>query len=520
MNKKIKNYLKNKFVIGGIAILLIAVFIFSIGKNGDSIETAIAQKGSITETVSVTGKVAPFEKADLGFESGGVVSKINVKVGDSVEEGDIIATLENSGNYASYEGAQANLMAEQARLSELQKGLRPEELSVEEVKVNTAKISYENARTGLINGMHDAYVKTEDALTNYADTFFDYPNSVLPRININVGNTNKKNRVNDLRASVERDMNKWKEYLDSTTVSTDPSLELASIQAYILNIKNFLSLLSEIVSDLSSSSSGLSQSEIEAHTSTINSSLSVFNTAVGSLATAEANYKNSLSSYSLAEEQYLLQKAGSSPEAIQTQEAKVAQARASVLSAQAELSKKIIRSPISGIISRAEPQLGEFVSAGEIVFGVIGGKAYKVEINVPEVDIVKISIGDKALINLDAYDVGVVFEGTVISIDPAETIIEGIPTYEVTLQFDTEDERVRSGLTANIDIVTESKEDVIILPFRAVIRKDGNDYVRLLDVSSGKYSEVPVKIGTRGSDGMIEIISGISTGDTVVTLVK
>jgi HlyD family secretion protein len=520
--KKHVHFLKNKYVLGGLGLVVILLmFLFARGNGAKDIETAVVGRGSVVETVSVTGKVTPFQKADLGFEKGGVVSEVTVKVGDVVKAGDILASLDNTDVYASLQGARASLLAEQARLVELQKGLRPEEASVEQARLNDAQGDFNDARVTLINGLHDSYIKTEDALYNYSDTLFDFPQSVLPRINIWTRSDKVKREVNDLRYVVTENLRDWKSYLDSITVSTDPSQSLNSIKVYLENVKKLLSLMSTITSDLTTNGSALTQAEIDSHISTINAAMSKFSAAVASFSSAESNYRSTASALSLAKDEYALKVAGSSPEAIQIQQAKVAQASASVLGYQAEISKKTVTSPIDGIVSKVDVELGEFVSPGEIVFGVIGDQSYKVEINVPEVDIVKIAIGNLGDITLDAYDENTVFKGRVISIDPAETIVEGIPTYKVTLQFDSQDERVRSGMTANIDIVTQSKDDVLTVPTRAIIDNDGEKFVRVFrSGDSSDFEEVPVTIGTRGSNGMTEIVSGLSEGDSVVTLIK
>ncbi len=94
-------------------------------------------------------------------------------------------------------------------------------------------------------------------------------------------------------------------------------------------------------------------------------------------------------------------------------------------------------------------------------------------------------------------------------------MIEGVPTYKVTLYFNDRDERVRSGMTANLDILTERREGVFRIPSRAVTTKDGKKIVRVPDISG--LREVVVETGLRGSDGSIEIVSGLSEGDEVVT---
>jgi multidrug efflux pump subunit AcrA (membrane-fusion protein) len=145
---------------------------------------------------------------------------------------------------------------------------------------------------------------------------------------------------------------------------------------------------------------------------------------------------------------------------------------------------------------------------------------YKITANVPEVDIAKVKIADVAEVTLDAYGSDEKFVATVSSIDPAETIIEGVPTYKVTLRFNDRDTRIKSGMTANIVMRTNEKKDVLVVPARAILLHEGDNtrYVRLL--VGGVAKEIPVQIGLRGSNGMVEILSGLNQGDQVVTFEK
>src|SRR5581483_10901237 len=94
---------------------------------------------------------------------------------------------------------------------------------------------------------------------------------------------------------------------------------------------------------------------------------------------------------------------------------------------------------------------------------------FQIDANIAEADIAKVALGQKATVTLDAYGPDVVFNATVIKIDPAETIVDGVPTYKTTFQFDTPDDRIKSGMTANIDIQGDSHTDVLAVPERAVI---------------------------------------------------
>lgn len=505
---------KIQAIIALIVLILIA-YVGFFRNSSNTIEIAQVVSGRLIEKVEVTGKVKALNRAELSFEKSGSVNQIYFKVGDEVKEGDVIASLDSSDISAQLQGAEASLLAEQAKMSELRNGLRPEEMSVEESKLNSAQTSHEDARVGLLNAFHDAYAKTNSAILNYADTLFINAQNAAPQLKVR---SNQEKLILDSRVLMGAKLVSWKSDLDSMTLSTDPIQYTERIHKYLELGKVLLGALSSTVSGANSSNSGISQSEVDTLSLNLTTALSNFNSAVSSVATAEAEYRNSLSALSLAKDQFNLKKAGSSSEELQIQEAKVSQAEANVANIKAELNKKRLVSPMDGVIGKIDLDLGTFVNQGEIK-SIIVSDQFKIEVNVPEADIAKIGAGNKAVVTLDAYDSNTLFNAHVVSIDLAETIVEGVPTYKVILQFDDKDARIRSGMTANIDILTQDKDNAILIPYRSIIDKNGEKFVTLLN-NDGSKTEVKIEIGARGSDGRVEVINGLSVGSKVVIVTK
>ena len=138
------------------------------------------------------------------------------------------------------------------------------------------------------------------------------------------------------------------------------------------------------------------------------------------------------------------------------------------------------------------------------------------EVFIPEADISKIAVGNEASVTLDAYGSGVTFKAKVASIDPGETIVEGVTTYRTILEFAEEDARIKSGMTANIDILASKRDGVISIPQRAISVKGGDKFARIIS-SDGTVKEVMIETGMRGSAGEVEVTKGVSEGDKVIT---
>ncbi len=513
--KKIKKYLKKPIVIILIVVILLITgyFYFSREKKPDY-EFILAARGNIIQEVSVTGSVKPAEAVDLAFEKTGKITKIYADVGDKVITGDLLAAIDNTDIAAQLAQAEADAKTQEAKLNELKAGTREEEIGVQEVKVQNAEVALEEAEKNLIDKIQDAYTKSDDAVRNKTDQTFKNPVMPLPQINFSINDSQLETDVEWQRIVIEDVLNAWGKSLAQLTSSSD-------LFSYLKNAKNNLnqakSFLDKVASAINQATviSGTSQSTIDAWKVDVATARTNINTAISNVLSAEENLNTAQSNFTLASQELILKKAGATSEQIQAQEAQVEKAQANVLNYRAQLDKTIIRSPINGVVTKQDARVGEIVAANTSVISVISKVNFEIEANVPEADIAKIKINDMATITLDAYGNDVEFEVKVVKIDPAETAIEGVATYKTTFQFMEEDERVKSGMTANIDIFTDKREDVIIIPQRAVTTRDGRRTVNVL-TDSGPV-ETEVKIGLRGSEGNIEIIEGLNEGDRVIT---
>lgn len=178
--------------------------------------------------------------------------------------------------------------------------------------------------------------------------------------------------------------------------------------------------------------------------------------------------------------------------------------------------KSQLFSPIDGVIIDRSAEVGEVLTAASTLFEIATTDRLEITAQVPETDAVRVTEGMKATITFDALPQTDMWEATVIETAPAADIIEGVPTYKVTLQLDdANDSRLRPGLTANIVVHAAERPNVVSIPRRAVIIRDSSEFVRVLH-NDNQVEEVTVSTGLAGSDGSIEITSGINEGDNVV----
>lgn len=479
-------------------------------------DTIVAERGVVVREVSVTGRIKAVSEANLAFETSGKIATIPFSVGDQVFAGAVLATLENADISASLRQAEASVIIEEAKLRELESGSRPEDIAIAEARMKSAETAMEDAETALADKFPDAFTKAEDAVRNKIDYLFSNPASQTPQFNIlSFSDTQLKSDIEWQRVLIETSI--FPKLTAQKTAQSEEVLEKArTIRSLLAPLVDFTNDVSIVVNSPNTFRvvNGVGQAVPDTWKADVLSARTNINTAISTIITAEEKVRSARGALALAQEELLLKKAGTVPEQILAQKARVESARASADEVRARLAKTIIRAPFAGVLSKNSLEKGETVSANVSVLSVISLTALEVEAFVPEADIARIQEGDTGRATLDAYGSDEFFPVVITDIEPAETVVDGVATYRTTIQFTQQDERIRPGMTANIDIIAERRGDVIVLPYRALVTENG--FRSVFIVEDGVAREVEVKVGLRGSDGLVEIVSGVHEGDHVL----
>lgn len=185
------------------------------------------------------------------------------------------------------------------------------------------------------------------------------------------------------------------------------------------------------------------------------------------------------------------------------------------------LAKASLISPTNGTITEINNKEGEVLGSGVIKesFAKIISDDLIIESKIPESDILKIKNGMAAEVSFDSLGEDEKFQAKIIEIDPAETLVQDVVYYKTKFKLDNVDVRLKPGMTANIDIETAKKNDVFVIPMRAVKSENNQKYVEILKEDQ-TVEKIEVATGLEGDDGMIEIKSGLEEGSKVVTFTK
>ncbi len=234
---------------------------------------------------------------------------------------------------------------------------------------------------------------------------------------------------------------------------------------------------------------------------------------------AQSKVNTTLEAWQVAQAQLKELKAPANIHDLALVRAQVNQAQAALESVNNQIEDSLIKAPIDGTITKVNYEIGEQTSINEPVISMLGESNFEIEVDISEADIAKIKTNNPAEITLDAFGEDIKFSGQVYFIEPAETIIQDVIYYKVKINFNPGNEEVKSGMTANVIITTAQKDNVLIMPSRAVIEKNsGEKYTRVL--VGAEIIEVSITVGLRGDEGMIEVLSGVKEAEEVVTFVK
>lgn len=531
-------------IIGGVSYAMIA------GKsaNKTTYTTEEVKIGKLSQTVSATGAVESAHEIEMNFKASGKITAINVKEGDDVKSGQILAKIDDATTQTSIKQARANLASAQASLARVRAGASAEDIRLSEQQYFNAKSTLDSLKIESQLQIDSLKDKNIDSLNNSAvlsKVALDRINTLMldETLNRNLYFTDTglllsvRNSYGEILSKLKNNENL---IVTAKIQKTDASINTASV-----SMKKFLAELNSFISssyDLANSmitSSNYPQATKDSIKNDINSQGTIINNSLVSLQAADSSLTNSSSSFAsqlktaqnnidIATAQLAVKKATARTFEIQSAQAVVAQNQATLEGALNDLKNYLITAPIDGKVVAVNYSVGELSNNGEPIIKILSNDKFEIKVDIPESDIAKVKVGDKAEIDLDAFGTDKKFKGTITFIDPAQTVLQDVVYYKTTVTFDDAglESQIKPGMTANLTIATAEKENVLYVPQRAVKIKestmDEQKNEKIVEILTGQdqVQERIVVTGLKGDDGLVEILSGISAGEKVVTFKK
>ena len=552
-------------------------------KNDTSnIQTTTVSQQNLEQTVLTTGQVVSGTNLSLSFQGGGVVETISVTTGSQVKTGDVLATLSQSNAKASLTSASGQLAQANANFRKVLAGTTPEQINVSQKSVDAARVAYNNSLSQLItvqgstaasisqaqNTLEDLQSPTTMSdnkrsaiivtITNQLsavktdldkekqilddvdlkDTFGVADSSSLPNFK------NANSQVQSLLSAANASLTVAQAYKSDANIYQAVSDSLAVLNQNILALNYCYTALQNSVI-----SSKFSQAELDAYKSSVSVSLSAENSgitlikssrqaltdALTSAANAVTNSRllatqqinaaqnqinSAKASLQQTEATLAQQKAKAQPADIDAARAQLLSAQGSVEAAQTTLNNTILKAPADGTITQIDTKVGQQATAMQPVFVLQNINSLHAEAYVSEANVASLKIGQTVDYTFDSLGPDKHFSGQILTINPASTVISGVVNYLVKASLPNIPE-IKPGMTVNMTILVDTRDNALAISNSVIINQNGKQYVRVISNPKTKtYNQVEVTTGLQADGGQIEILSGLTSGQEIVTLIK
>lgn len=191
----------------------------------------------------------------------------------------------------------------------------------------------------------------------------------------------------------------------------------------------------------------------------------------------------------------------------------VAAAQARVDAARASVELGLITAPFQGTVTFVEVKPGDIVTPGSRAFGLADLTRLFVDVDVPEVDIDRIQVGQDVSLTFDAVPSNA-YAGVVTDVGRVGTSVQGVVNFGVEVEVLDPDASIKPGMTAAVNITVSQIDNVLLVPNRAVRVQDGKRVVFVM--RDGVPTTVEITLGA-SSDTDSEVVGGeLKAGDVVV----
>lgn len=467
-----------------------------------SLQTATVERGALSSTLSASGNTRSGQSATLNWETGGKVGQVTLVLGDRVEAGQVLAALDPTTLSTDMIKARQDLLDAREALEDLLNSQLQQAQALQAVE--DAQLALESLKQAAAEQASQAQLALANAQAALQD-------AQKTRDKMNYPHSSNELVIEKAQTEYLLAKQAYKEALKTYNKYKDKALTKPERVQALNNLVAAETRMNKALATWNWYMLGYSEIEIAQ--------------AEADLAVAQANLDK-------AQADYERLKDGTSAAAIALAEAKLAEAQrdwesvkdgpsqeqidaaqAAVDAAQAVLEQAALEAPFDGVVTVVEVKTGDLVSKGDSAFRIDDLDSIYVDLQISEIDLASLAVGQQATLEFDAIP-DKSYNGEVTEIGMIPNVSQGIVNYPVTVKISNPDGDIRPGMTAAVTLILEQREDVLLVPNRAIKNSAGQQYVTVL--FEGQQIILPVTVGLVG-DSMSEVISDqLREGDVVV----
>jgi HlyD family secretion protein len=469
--------------------------------------TAVVDRGTVSQAVSASGSLVSVTQQNLGFADGGQVAELLVKVGDTVAAGQPLARLDDAAARSQLASAQAKLDQQDATLGKVSGANTVE-------SAQAAVVSARNVLSATREQV-DATNSANESAVERARLRLDFDRRQLDKAKQQLAAA-KAACSASTATPAPQPLLSMSSTSTSTTTTTSECQQVTTAEQTVTSAK------STVLSD----ETALIQAE---------------NTRDTGYASGRLSIANAESQVSTAEQQ-LNGASNDAPADVAVQDAVVADAQNTVADAQRALDNTVLRAPVAGTVSAINGAVGDFLTAAGGASALAPGSdaripepvgttatattaaagpfitlndlaTYQLVVPFEESDAAKVAANQPVDVTVDAVP-GVTLPGTVVAVAPTADQLSGVVSYYATVLLNQTDPALKDGQTAQADVRTETRENVLRVP-AAAVRQEGGKSVVSIPGPDGNAQTREFTPGLVG-DQYTEVQSGLDEGQQIL----
>ena len=489
--------MKNRYKVFSLLIIFLLVSTPVLAQETQIVETAKSVTDDISLDELFTGTLTPIRNVNIPAQTGGVAKKVNVEIGNQVEEGTELIKIDDETLMIQKSKAQAALDSARANYKELKNGATEEELARTRASYEDAKAGLESAEKNLelMKELYNERRALEQQLVNAEQQL----NSGKQQLQTSKQNLNQAEvNYNQAKREYERSKNLYednviseREYENAKSSYENAKSSYKSAQISVEQAETSLAAAKknyQLTKETYNNPTELKQ-QLENARSQVNS-------ARTNLKVAESNLEEV--------------ERGPRQERITAGLASVKQAEASLAEIEDQIAKTQITASFSGLVNRVNVEAGEMISTGQTVVNLINIDQLFAEINVTAATASALKKGDQVEVRAETMQHYI--QGEVTNIAPAAD--ETSRTFLVKVKISNEDHRLRAGMFADVKIIKGKSGSAVVVPIESIINLNSEN-PHVLVVENGETVRKDIKIGIR-TDSRVEVLEGLNADEEVI----